>query len=225
MTTTAVTPVRSQGRSVTRGQVGCVLAAPLVALVARALMTPWYQDESDQPDSARYLAELAESPVRNEIGAGLTFLSAVLFAGAALVLTGIVRKRMPRLGAAGGALTVIGAFGLVTVSVQTMASAQIARFGEADTMIPLMDELYSAPQMSSFYVAMIAGAVGAVLLAVGLYRSQVVPRAAAILTGLGIAAVLLTAPGPAVAFIVGAAIIATVGMAWTAVSLWSRRPA
>lgn len=225
MTTTAVTPVRSPTRTLTAGQAGILLAAPLVAVAARVVMTPWYQDDSDQPDSARYLAELAESPGRNEIGAGLTFVSAVLFVGAALVLAGIVRRRMPRLAFTGGALLVVGALGVATVSTQSMASSQIARFGERETMIPLMDELYSAPQLSSYYLAMIAGAIGAILLAVGLYRCRIVPRAAAIVTGLGIASVMLTAPGPFAVVIVGAAVVATAGLSWVVVALWSRPPA
>ncbi|MGH8881836.1 MAG: hypothetical protein ACRD0P_31555, partial [Stackebrandtia sp.] len=76
-----------------------------------------------------------------------------------------------------------------------------------------------------FFLAMLMGAVGAVLLAIGLYRSRAVPRAAAVLSGIGTAAVLITATGPIKGFVVGAAVIATVGLWWIAMSLWSRRSA
>jgi hypothetical protein len=225
MTTTAVTPVRSPTRALTGVQAVSLVAAPLVALVARFLMTPWYQDESDHLDADRYLNALADAASRNDLGAGLTFLSGILFAGAVWVLAGVVRVRMPRLGLVGGWLGVIGAFGISSVGVASMTYNQIARADERDTMISLMNQLYDADQTSGvFFGAMLLGAIGAVLLAIGLYRSKIVPRAAAVLTGLGIAAVMLTAPGPAAAFIVGAAVIATAGMAWVAASLWSRRP-
>ena len=106
-TTTARTTIRT----ISALGAGCLLAAPVVAFAARILTPPWFQDEQDQPDNVRYLAEVAEAPGRNDLGASLTLLSAVLFAGVAIVLAGIVRRRMPRLGLVAGVLTGIGSFG------------------------------------------------------------------------------------------------------------------
>ena len=66
------------------------------------------------------------------------------------------------------------------------------------------------------------GALGWVLLGVVLYRSRAVPRAAAVLAALGGAGVMVTAPGPLVSFIAGAAAVSLVGMAWIAASARAR---
>ena len=65
--------------------------------------------------------------------------------------------------------------------------------------------------------------VGWLVLAIGLYRSPVVSRASAVLTGMGIAAVYISASGPVKSVIVGSAVIALVGLGWIALGLWSRR--
>lgn len=223
--TAVADPTVAQAPRLTATQAGCLLAAPLVAVAARVLMTPWYQDSNDQPDSARYLAELADAPVRNNVGAVLTLLSAVLFAASAVVLAGIVRRRMPRLGLTGGALLAVGAFGLAAISVQTMVSGELANIADRDAMIVVMDRLFTAPQFGVYFLALIAGAAGSVLLAIGLYRSQLVPRAAAVLAGIGTAAVMLTAPGPAIVFIAGGAVLSLLGLGWVAVTARRGTPA
>lgn len=224
MTATDATPVGASTRGPTAWSALCLLAAPLIALVARLLSTPWYQDESDHLDADRYLTAVADAATRNDIGAGLTFVSAILFTGVAVVLTGIVRVRSPRLGMIGGGLTVIGAFGMASVGVGSMTFGQIARADERDTMVSLMNQLYDSAQIGLvFFVAMVLGAIGGVVLAIGLYRSQVVSRAAAVLTGVGIAAVFISATGPVKSVIVGSAVIALVGLGWIAMGLWSRR--
>ncbi|WP_219418223.1 DUF4386 family protein [Pseudonocardia nigra] len=193
-------------------------AAPLVALAARVLLIPWYQDNQDRPDNIRYLTELAAAPVRNDVGAALTFLSAVLFVGAACVLTDIARRRMPRTALAAGALVVVGAFGLASISVISMAFGEMARVEDRAAMVALLDRLMTAPQFAVYSASLFAGAVGAVLLAIGLYRSRLVPRAAAVLTGIGTAAVMVTAPGPLAPFIVRSAVLALAGLAWVAIA-------
>ena len=226
MTAIDATPVDAPTRDLTALSALCLLAAPSAALIARVLSTPWHQDETDHLDADRYLTEVADTATRNDIGAGLTFVSAILFAGVAVVLARIVRERSPRLSLIGSILSIIGAFGLASVGVASMTFGQIARMDERDVMISLMDRLYDSPQTGGvFFLATLMGAVGAVLLAIGLYRSRAVPRAAAVLSGIGTAAVLITATGPIKGFVVGAAVIATVGLWWIAMSLWSRRSA
>ena len=213
---TATAPTVRAGRSVTGLEAAVLVAAPLVAFAARILTPPWFQDESDRPDNARYLAEIAEAPVRSDVGGMLTLLSGVLFAGVAIVLAGIVRRRMPRLGLAGGVLAGLGAFGLAGVSVMVLVCGQLARADDRDRMRALLDQLMAASSFSIYMLALLAGAVGAVLLAIGLYRSQAVPRAAAVLTGLGVAALMLTTTGPATVFVAGSAVIAAAGLGWVA---------
>lgn len=209
---------------ISRQQAGLLVAAPLIALLARVLTTPQYQDEADRPDSARYLAEVATAGTRNDVGAMLTLLSAVLYVGAALALWSIVRTRMPRLGLAGVALTVAGTFGLAAVSTQVLLAGRFAEEADRDAMVALLDRLNASSQLSIFFLALVAGAIGSILLAIGLYRSRVVPRAAAVIAGVGGAGLMVTAPGPLASFVIGAAVVAVAGLGWTAVAATTAVP-
>ena len=88
------------------------MAAPALAVVARLLITPWYQDDANKPDNSRVLTEVADSVGRNQAGAVLAVLSAALFVVAAIVVGEIVRARSPRVAWAGVVLAGFGAFGL-----------------------------------------------------------------------------------------------------------------
>jgi hypothetical protein len=101
--------------------------------------------------------------------------------------------------------------------VQATAS-QAARSGDRKAMIELYDRVYVEWPTNMYYALLIVGAVGWVLLGVGLYRGRVVPRAAAGLTRIGGAAIYLTGPGPVWAFVLGSTVISLVGFAWTAKS-------
>ncbi|WP_154402839.1 hypothetical protein [Nocardioides speluncae] len=201
-----------------------LIGAPAVAVVARLLTTPWYQDDADQPDSARVLADIADAPVRNDVGMLLGLVAALLFAGAAVAVGLRVREQMPRLGTAGMLMAVIGGFGLAMFSDLLLLAAQAADVeGERAAMAELFDQAYSAPLGNFFFLLLIVGAVGWVLLSVGLYRKRIGSRAAAVLAGLGGAAVMLTAPGPAISFIAGAAVISLVGLTWVGAGLHRSR--
>lgn len=209
---TRVTPM------ITAGQATALVAAPLTAVVSRLLMTPQYQDDADRPDSAHYLADLAAAPVRNGIGAVLMLLSAILFLGTAVVLTGIARRRMRRVGLAGGVLTAIGAVGLAGTSAQVVAAGVMADAPERDAMAALWSTMYTAPSTNIYFLALLFGSAGAVLVAVALYRLPGIPRSAAVLGGIGTAAVWPSSTGPAVVFVTGAAVLCLAGLAWVAVS-------
>ncbi|TDO52249.1 uncharacterized protein DUF4386 [Kribbella sp. VKM Ac-2527] len=192
-----------------------LIGAPLAAVVARALMTPAYQDDADQPDTPRYLTELAEAATRNDAAAMIALLGAVLYVGAALALGSILRSHLGRIAAA---LSVVGAFGLAAWSIQVLLAGVLAEQPDREAMIALLDKLNTASEFSVFYLAMIAGALGSLLFGFALYRSRAVPRAAALITGLGGATLMLTAPGPLVVFVVGGAALALIGFTWTALS-------
>jgi hypothetical protein len=201
-----------------------LVGAPVIALAARLLVTPWYQNDDDTPDNVRVIAEMAENPLRNDLGAVLTLLSGLLYAAAAVVVWLAVRDRMPRVSAAGMLLGLTGGVGLAVFSDQVVIIGQAARLEEhRGAMVALLDESYSAPQSGISYLLLILGALGWVLLATCLYRTRTVPRAVAVVAGLGGAGVMLTAPGPAVAFIAGSAVISLVGLVAVAAAL-ARRP-
>ncbi|WP_426241703.1 hypothetical protein [Nocardioides sp. LHG3406-4] len=218
MLQTTETP-RSVVRPLTGWQTALLVAAPAVAVFARLLLTPWYQDDSDQPDNVRFLGEIAGSTLRNDIGAMLTLASAVLFAGAAMVVGLLARQHLPRVAAVGTGLATAGAFGLAMFADQLVIVGQAARLhGQRPAMVELLDQAYSAPQSGVSYLMLILGAAGWALLGFSLYRGRIVPRAAAVLTGVGGAAVMLTAPGPLTSFIAGAAVVSLIGLGWVALA-------
>jgi len=198
-----------------------LIAAPLVAVAARALMTPIYQDSADQFDTTRYLAALTEAGTRNDAGALLATLSAMLYVASALALAGILKSR---LGTVGAALSIVGAFGLAAHAVFVLMAGRLAEESDRGAAAVLLGRIYNAPELSVFFLAVVAGAVGAVLLAIGLYRSRQVPRGAALLWGVGGAGLMVTTQGPMVSFVAGAALLALAGLAWVAVGTTEREP-
>jgi len=204
-------------------QLGVLVAAPVVALAARLLNTPWYQDDADQPDNAKFLTEIAGSTAANDVGAVLTLVSGMLFVTAAVVLGLWMHARMPRTATVGLILASVGGFGLVAFGDQLMMIGQAARLEEhRGAMIALLDLSYDSPQAGISYLLLVAGALGWVLLGVVLYRSRAVPRAAAVIAALGGAGVMVTAPGPVVSWIAGAAVISLIGLVWVAASARDR---
>lgn len=200
-------------------QLGVLVAAPVVALAARLLNTPWYQNDDDTPDNARLLTEVASSTGANDVGAVLTLVSGMLYLAAAVVLGMWLRSRMPKTATTSLVLGAIGGFGLVAFADQLMIVGQAARLDEhRDAMIALLELNYDSPQAGLSYLLLVLGALGWILVGVALYRSRAVPRAAAVLTAIGGAGVMVTAPGPLVSFVAGAAVISLVGLVWVAVS-------
>jgi hypothetical protein len=195
-------------------QVAVLVAAPIVAIVARLMLTPWLQDDADQLDSAQLLSEVADSAVRNDIGATVALISCALYAGAAVVIGGLARTSAPRVGLVGQALAVAGAFGMAAFYGQASIVPQAAREEDREAMISLLDRCYDAVGTNLSYLVAVAGALGWLLLGYALYRARTVPRGAAVVTTIGSIGVLLTAPGPLRPFIVGAAVISLVGLAW-----------
>lgn len=210
------TAERTTTTRLTTQQAAVLVGAPLVAIAARFLATPVYQNDDDTPDHVSYLAEVAEHAVRNDVGGALTLVSAMLYAAAAIVVGTMAATRFHRVGRVGGVLAAAGAFGLAAWGAIIAFAAQAARSDDRDAMIALLDASYTAAGTNFYYGVLLVGALGWVVLGVCLYRSRVVPRAAAVLTALGGAAVLATAPGPALSFIVGAAVVSLIGLGWIA---------
>ena len=203
-------------------QAGALLAAPAVAVVARLLTTPWYEDDADRPDDARVLTEIADAVGRNQVGAGLALLSAVLFAVAAIVVAQIVRARSPRVAWTGALLAGFGAFGLAVFSAFVATYTVIAEHDDREAMLELMAQFTDSPVSGTSYLVLILGALGWIVLGYGLYGSREIPRAAAVLSAVGGAGVMLTTPGPLTSFIAGSAVLCLVGFAWVALAMQRR---
>lgn len=223
MVQTSPTPTTEVARSLAPWQLGVLVAAPAVALAARLLNTPWYQNDDDTPDNAKFLTEIASSTGANDVGAFLTLISGMLYVAAVVVLGLWVRSRMPKTATVGLVLGAIGGFGLVAFADQLMFIGQAARLEEhRSAMIAVLELNYDSPQAGLSYLLLVLGALGWILLGVVLYRSRAVPRAAAVLAAIGGAGVMVTAPGPLVSFIAGAAVISLVGLVWVTAAARSK---
>ena len=128
----------------------------------------------------------------------------------------LVGEHRRRLAVTGAAAAVAGAIGLACVYFAGLVAGQMARLDERAAMVALADRVVTEPPMQVFPLLLAAGAIGWVTLAVGLYRSRAVPRAAAMLVGIGGAATMVTAAGPVRAAVVASSVIALAGFAWVA---------
>ena len=198
-----------------------IVAAPAVAVLARLLTTPWYQDEN-RPDDARVLTEIAGAAGRNQVGAVLALLSAVLFAIAAIVVAQIVRARSPRVAWAGVVLAGFGAFGLTLFAAFVGVITIMAGLDDREAMLELMTRLNDSAVAGVSFLVLVLGAVGWLVLGYGLYRAAAIPRAAAVFSAIGGAGVMLTTTGPAISFIAGSAVLCLIGFAWIALAAQRR---
>jgi hypothetical protein len=193
-----------------------------MATVARLLTTPWYQDDANRPDDARVLTEIADAVGRNQAGAVLALFSAVLFAVAAIVVATVVRARSPRVAWVGLVLAGFGAFGLALFSAFVAVNTVLAEHGDREAMLELMAQFTDSPISGFSYAVLVLGALGWLILGYGLYRTPAMPHAAAVLSALGGAGVMLTTPGPLMSFVAGSAVLCLVGFAWVALAAQRR---
>ena len=193
----------------------CLWAAPAMALIARTLLTPYWDDPQ------KYLSEVAANPGRSDIGASLVIISALLFIGAGMGLAVLVRGHMPRTASTAAVLTVIGSVGMASISTAALVAGQMARLGNQPVMVDLWDHVWNDPKMWTILLVHL-GAVGFVVFGVALYRSAVVHRALAVLVGVGGAAVLTTSAGPVRPALLAAAALSLMGLAGVAVMAGTR---
>lgn len=197
--------------TLTLTQCACLLAAPLALIAGRVLATPF--EDNDQ--TAHYLNTIAAHHTRSDIGTTLTLLGAMLLVPAILGLAGIVRTSMPRLSWLSAGLSGAGVTALAMVATLGFVGGEIAKRGTTPDNIKLWLAIFghgAAPLVAQTMLA--AGALGSIMLAVGLYRSPQVQRAAAVLVGLGSATVMLTSPGPVRVVRIAAATLLLVGAGW-----------
>jgi hypothetical protein len=129
---------------------------------------------------------------------------------------------MPRAAQVATAMTVIGAFGMAVLCSVALVATHLARQPDQAAMADLWEGFFSDSKGELVFLAVVIGVVGFLLLAVGLYRSSEVPRAAAVLVGIGGAATLFTSGGPARPFLVTAAAVALAGFGWVAAAVRDR---
>jgi len=186
-----------------------LVTAPLVVLAARLVLVP-YWDEADV-----YIREVADHPGRSDLGASLVIVGAMLLVSSVLVLARLVAVDHPRIAATGAIMGVIGCVGMACVSMAALVAGQMVRLGDTDASVALWDRVWNSDKLWPIMTVHL-GALGFIVLAVGLFRAGAVPRAAAVLVGLGGATTMTTAAGPIRPLLITAAAIALVGFAWVA---------
>ena len=196
-----------------------LVTGPLVVLAARLALVP-YWDEADV-----YIREVADHPGRSDLGASLVIVGAMLLVSSVLVLARLVAVDQPRLAVTGAILAVIGCVGMACVSMAALVAGQMVRLGDTEASVALWDRVWNSDKLWPIMTVHL-GALGFIVLAVGLFRAGAVPRAAAVLVGLGGATTMTTAAGPIRPLLIAAAAIALVGFVWVAARAGSSvRPA
>jgi hypothetical protein len=189
-----------------------LVAAPVVLLAARFLLVP-YWDEADT-----YIDQVAEDPVRSDLGASLAIVGSFLLILASRGLADLVEDVRPRLAMLGHGLVVAGCVAMACISMAALVAGQAVRLGDESAAIALWEQVWNTEKLWPI-TAVHLGALGFIVLAVALYRARAVHRAAAVLLGVGGATLMTTAAGPIRPLLLVAAALAVVGCTWIVVSL------
>ena len=185
-----------------------LVGAPLVMAVGRLLLVPM----NDQGWDAA-LTDAAAHQNRSDAGWLLSMAAAGLLAAAAFLLAhALGRAGRTRAARVAGVTTAVGWAGCAGICAAGMLLSYQGKAADRAVQVQLLKDL-NAGHTAVIFLMCVVGAVGYVVLAVGLARSQVVGKGVAVLLGLGGAATLLTTPGPMKALLVVAAVLLAAGQA------------
>lgn len=199
---------RTERPGLTRTAVAVLIGGPLLMALGRVLLVPMNDQGWDQR-----LTEAAAHQGRSDTGWLIAMAASGLIAAGAFYLASVLRQ----VGAAKAA-----AFTVATTAVGWAASAGIATAGlllsyqgqapDRAVQVQLLKDV-NAGHTTFIFLLCVVAAVGYVVLAVSLARSQVVTKGVAAVLGLGGAGTLITGPGPAKPLLVAAALILLAGSA------------
>ena len=182
----------------------CMVASPLLFLLAMVIHPATGTEEASLVSAA------AESPDAWYLAHLLALLAIVLAVPAVLGLMHMLREREVAFGHVGGALAMIGLLALTgLVTIEGFVPWQMAAAGDQGEMVALMERLFGTAGVTlPLYFASFAFTLGAICLAVGLYRARAVQSWMAVCVTVG---ALASAVAGAAAIewlaIVGAAIL------------------
>ena len=197
----------SETRYPTIGTKVLLVGAPLLMAIGRGLLVPL-----DDQDWDGVMTSMAANRARSDAGwlialaaTGLLTVTAVLLANR-LRDTGRVRMAM---------------FATVATALGWAASAGLCASGlflsvaadapDRAAQVLVQEDFVAAASGGAGFVMVVLGAIGYIVLAVGLARSGLVPKGAAVLVAVGGAATLITTPGPVTPLLVLAALLLTAG--------------
>ena len=185
-----------------------LVGAPLLMAVGRLLLVPM----NDQGWDA-VLTDAAAHQSRSDAGWLLSMAAAGLIAASAFLLTQVLgRAGRTRAAVAAAFTTAVGWAGCAGICAAGMLLSYQGKAPDRAVQVQLLKDLNAGHTAFIFLMCML-GAVGYVVLAVGLARSQVVGKGVAALVGFGGVATLLTTPGPMKVLLVVAAVLLAAGQA------------
>ena len=183
-----------------------LVAAPLLMALARVLLVPF--DDQKWND---VLNAMAAHQGRSDTGWILALAASGLLGATALMLA----RRLSVAGRTRGAAivavsTALGWAGSAGICASAVVMSVQAKAPDRAVQVQILKDLNAG---STFYIFLlcVVAAVGYVVLAVGLARTGVASKGAAVLLGLGGVSTLLTMPGPAKPLLVLTALLLTAG--------------
>ena len=190
-----------------RTTVGLALIGGPVAALVGGLIAPWEGTD----ETAAWLAVLAESPVRGQIGALCLYVGYLLIAVGIFGMLHLVRRRAVVLGHVAGALAILGWVslpGLLVTDFYDLALAQSLGAERGAAVSERAGEYAGAAVMG---IPVLLGIVGLALLLVALWRAGFAPAWVPVFYLLG-TAVMFFGPPTALFFTAGpAAWLASLG--------------
>lgn len=149
----------------------CMLAGPVI-LLAGTLVHP-----ANKRNEVQQFAIAAHHPNEWIVGHILNFTALMLLLGAFAGLAYLLHDREPVLAVVGGGLSVFGLASTVGyIAIHGFAEWKAATGGDPAQMAGLFDRVFSSPEVYvPFAVLPLAFGAGALLLAIGLFRSGILP--------------------------------------------------
>lgn len=204
-----------------RATAAALAGGPLLFLADNLI----HPKEFSRGNEVEQLAEIAQHYDRWQLAHFLGFLAILSFVAAGLGLAFLVRRRMPRAGLAGGALTMLGLMCLAAVIALDgftwgVLGEVSARTQDTAVAAAALHDVQQSEWSLQFYAPALAWAVGMVTLAVAAARSGAVPAWAGWLLALG--AVLAGTEGLIVSnlyYVIGSSVLLAGGTA-VAIYVW-----
>lgn len=190
------------------GPIGSALLvlAPLLMALARVLLVPL-----DSDDWNRTLTEMAAHQSRSDLGWLLAIPASGLLGITAAVLGGQLYHQRARTATFVIVSTAIGWAATAGVAAQAHLMSEMSKTTDRDAQVRILAEFNDNASTGLVFLLAVIAAVGYIALAVGLARTGLTSKGAALLIGLGGATTLLTMAGPVTPLLVATALVLASG--------------
>ncbi|MEO6511084.1 MAG: DUF4386 family protein [Nocardioides sp.] len=192
-----------------------LVIGPVVTVVARLISVPWNDD--GRRGANEVVGRFAEHPGRADAGAALVMAGGVLLVLTVLALSLVLARAKPRTAAVSGVLMLCGCASIIALGTMSATTGQMVRHAPVDVAVDVVSHL--TVDSYAINVLTLLGALGWLVLGVGLFRSRQLQRPTAVLVAFGGFTTTFTAAGPILVLVVGTAALLLAGTALAAVHL------